>query len=105
VALIEPSFVLNDGERETKYQVLNRTRDARLIANNYVLNGDVKEAFIYSHQQLVQEIRQLPTGLMEAGYTTVRHPSDPSMMRVGLAQDPANPASFRFSHETNAPRT
>ncbi|MBU9194688.1 hypothetical protein KTD33_09085 [Burkholderia gladioli] len=100
VAMIEPTFVRDNGGRETKYQHMSRERDQRLWLNNHVLHGGAKEDWIYAQPQMVQELRQLPGDvLMEVTYLTTKRPDNPSMMRDGILPDPKNPLSYAMSHE------
>jgi len=106
VALIEDTVVRASGdgkEVQTRYTVMKRENDARIWINNHVLAQSVKEAFIYSDNQVVHEIKQgSHGGLMEVTYTSRKIPANKSMMRPALARDQSNPLSYTMSHEANA---
>jgi hypothetical protein len=103
VALIEDSVVRASGDGKevvTRYQLMKRENNARIWANNHVLSQSVKEAFIYSDNQLIHEIRQgTHGGLMDVTYISHEIPTDKSMMRLALVRDQSNTLSYTMSHK------
>lgn len=75
-------FSVNDGS--TKFTQLKKEEDPRFFQENHVLNGWMKNDFIYSMPQQIYEIRNVPRfGLVEMTYSSIKPAKKDNFMREG----------------------
>ncbi len=69
----------------TDIETYRKNRDERLVLNNHVIAGQVKQSFIEASPQLVYEVRvDAKRGFVEAYYTAIPCQSDGLFLREGL---------------------